>query len=76
MIASADIAAIAAPLLSQDSADRLVELANQRSGPENIAVVVACWVYNPSAENPPDGEPCQCSTRATFSKADTWSYKR
>jgi serine/threonine protein phosphatase PrpC len=43
VVSSTDIAAIAATFPAQEAADRLVELANKRGGPDNIAVVVAQW---------------------------------
>jgi serine/threonine protein phosphatase PrpC len=43
VLPTTDIARVATALPPQEAADRLVELANQRGGPDNIAVVVARW---------------------------------
>jgi protein phosphatase len=43
VVPGADIAAIATTFPAQETADRLVELANKRGGPDNIAVVIAQW---------------------------------
>lgn len=43
VVPNADIAALAAAFPPQEAADRLIELANKRGGPDNIAVVIAQW---------------------------------
>jgi len=48
MVSNADIASVATLFSPQEAVDRLVELANNRGGKDNIAVVVARWAASPS----------------------------
>jgi serine/threonine protein phosphatase PrpC len=57
VVPSADIAPVATGFAPQEAADRLVELANQRGGPDNIAVVVARWIQEHAEKVPSQPSP-------------------